>query len=84
MISSKEELIKYIEMDKKALGVKGKKPKIIGDDIWKFEIVLRKHEYYKNTNCNLLLRKVYGFLHMRLGYKLGFSIPCNVFLGVTN
>lgn len=81
MISSKEQLIKYLEMDKKALGIRAKKPKIIGDDIWKFEIVLRKHEYYKNTNSNILLRKVYGFLHMRLGYKLGFSIPCNVFGG---
>ena len=41
MIKNKKELYKYLEMDKKALGITKRFPKIFGDEIWKFEIILR-------------------------------------------
>ena len=51
MINSKENLLQYMAMDKYALGEKGKFPKP-WDEIWKFEIALRKHEYYVNCTHN--------------------------------
>ena len=80
MIENKQQLKTIMYMDKRALGMKKKHPSLIGDDIWKFEIVLRKHEYYLNKK-SFFMRKIYGFLHYRLGMKLGFEIPCNVFDG---
>ena len=49
MIRTKEDLKLYLQKDKEALGIKRKLPHIIGDEIWKFQIALRKHEYYKNS-----------------------------------
>lgn len=46
MINSREDLKRYMEMDKIALGIKRSHPKMIGDLNWKLEIVLRKYEYY--------------------------------------
>ena len=49
MINSKEDLKYYLEEDKKALGMKAKKPCRFGADIWKFQIALRHMEYYVNV-----------------------------------
>ena len=46
MIHTKSELNEYILADKKALRIKRKFPKIWGSEIWKFQICLRKLEYY--------------------------------------
>lgn len=81
MIRSKEDLLRYLEMDKKALGKEYNRPRLFGDEVWKFEITLRKHEYYLNTGRNRFLCKWYQFKHHILGIILGFSIPCNVFGG---
>ena len=56
MINSKADLNKYLEMDKKALQRKDNKPRLFGDDIWKYEIALRKHEYYVNTKPSIIKR----------------------------
>lgn len=80
MIQNKSDLKRYLAMDKKALGRETKRPSLT-DEIWKFQIVLRKHEYYTNCKKNFLMCKYYGFRHHMLGIKLGFSIPCNVFGG---
>lgn len=79
MIQNKADLKRFLMMDKIALGVTKKHPSLIGDEVWKFEIVLRKHEYYSNCKNKNLLRFFYGYLHHRYGIKLGFSIPCNTF-----
>lgn len=84
MINNKEDLRRYLEMDKFALGVKRKKPKLLGDEIWKFEIVLRKHEYYSNCGKGIFhncLKWYYEYRHHQLGVRLGLQIPCNVFAG---
>jgi serine O-acetyltransferase len=51
--------------------------------IWRFIVSLRKYEYYMNTNRRMLidrvLRKYFLYRYKKLGYKLGFSIPPNVF-----
>lgn len=83
MIDSKETLKQYLEQDKLALGRRGdSKPRLFGDEIWKFEILLRKVEYYINCKSGLLatiVRKYYKFRFHNLSVKLGFSIPPNVF-----
>lgn len=84
MIKSKKDLEEYMEMDRKALGIQGnKRPRIFLDYIYKFEVILRKHEYYHNV-CgkgfsHRLMEKYYSIRHQRLGAFLGFSIPINVF-----
>lgn len=50
MITNKNTLREYLEADKKALGMKIKIPPLFGKEVWKFEISLRMHEYYLNTN----------------------------------
>ena len=83
MINTKEELKYYLNEDKKALGYSHKKrPKFFGDEIWKFQIILRKLEYYSNTNQNFLtiiVKNFYKYKHHKQGIQLGFSIPINVF-----
>lgn len=82
MIKSKEDYRKYLIADKNALGVKRKFPIVIIDDIWRFQRLLRKIEYYTNTK-NKFIYKPYisllKFRYYRLGSILGFSIPINVF-----
>lgn len=83
MIDSKETLKRYLEQDKLALGRKqDKRPRFYGDEIWKFEILLRKVEYYINCKQGLFatpLRKYYKFRFHNLSMKLGFSVAPNVF-----
>ena len=67
-----------------ALGKNKKRPSCLPffDDVWKYEVLLRKNEYYKNCYKNLLLKPYVLFLEIRfrrLSRKLGFSIPLNVF-----
>lgn len=83
MIDSKESLKRYLEQDKLALGRnRDKRPRVYGDEIWKFEILLRKVEY--DINCRhgfsaLIVGKYHKFRFHRLSVKLGFTIPPNVF-----
>lgn len=82
MISSFREYKYYIEADRIALNMQYKKPKLFGDEIWKFQRLLRKLEYVKNCKKYLFWR-VIGFLLYRyfdwLSVRLGFTIPLNVF-----
>ena len=48
MIKTKINLKYFLECDRIALGEKAKKPSIFGDEIWKFQICMRKLNYYKN------------------------------------
>lgn len=83
MIDSKEALKQYLEQDKLALGRKqDKKPRLYGDEIWKFEILLRKVEYYINCGSGIfafVMTAYYKFRFHRISIKLGFTIPPNVF-----
>ena len=63
MIKNKDDLMYYLEQDRKALNIKRKNPKFFGDEIWKFEILLRKNEYFNNCHKNIF------FLPLKLYYK---------------
>lgn len=82
MIKSKKDYLYYLECDRVALKIRRKKPRIIGDDIWKFQRLMRKREYIENCKKNIFFRSYSIFLkylYIKKGIKLGFSIPINVF-----
>lgn len=87
MIKSKKDYRYYLERDRMALGKKYLKSRFVEDEIWRFEIMMRKAKYYKNCSNNIIgkiyLRCLqYRYYKMRL--KFVFSIPLNVFeLGVS-
>lgn len=82
MITSKKDYLMYLDADRIALNKKKKKPSIIGDEIWKFERLLRKVEYYHNCKnyfpWNFYLAYLEGRLHYYSIY-LGFSVGMNIF-----
>ncbi len=83
MIDSKETYLRYLQQDKIALNrANDKRPRLFGDETWRFQILLRKLEYY--TNCRhgivaAIIRKYYKFRFHNMSVKLGFIIPINVF-----
>ena len=83
MITSKKELHYYLSQDAIALRCKGKRPKLFGDHIWKFQRILRKTEYFSNMyrkkKYYIFLYYCYMVLFQKYSVKLGFSIPLNVF-----
>lgn len=82
MIENKADLKRYLEEDKKSLHIEKKRPAFIGDEIWKFQILLRRYEYYLNTKGGLLHFMAKQLYHLRFhnfSIKLGLSIPPNVF-----
>lgn len=83
MIKTKRDLNYYLAQDKRALGIKRKRPNLFGDEIWKFQRILRKYEYAVNQNEKSLWGKMkclmLRFKYHNLSLKLGFSIPINVF-----
>lgn len=82
MIQSKKDYLNYLEADKIALGKNYSTPKLVGDEIWRFERLMRKTEYYKNCRKSVF-GKIYRiwlqYRYYRFRLKLGFSIPINVF-----
>lgn len=83
MITNKSELKYFLKRDALALVGNRAKPKLVGDDVWKFQISLRKLEYYtykKSRNkLYVLLYLLKKLKYRRLSFKLGFSLPLNVF-----
>lgn len=79
MITDKDSLTFYLAADRFALGKTRKHPRLFSDEIWKFQILLRKCEFYKNTRNNHSLPALCArYRFHRLSVKLGFDIPMNV------
>ena len=86
MIKSKEDYKFYLKADEIALNINRKWPHILEsyflNDIWHFQRLLRKTEYYLNCKHSLLFKPYTLYLRFRtlsFGRKLGFEIPPNVF-----
>ena len=82
MITDKKSFKEYLESDRIALRKSYNKPKPFIDLIWKYEILLRKCEFYNNCKKGFfskILGKVLKIKFIKLGQRLGFSIPLNVF-----
>ncbi len=76
MINSKKELEYYLRCDKIALGKGAGRPSLFGDEVWKFQVCMRKLDYYGKKGG--LRRLYYRFKYHNLSVKLGFSVPCDV------
>lgn len=85
MIQNLSDLKYYLECDRISLGMKAKSPKLFGDEIWKYEILLRKSEYWNNCQpvaFGPILKAVRLYYKYRLkksAASLGFTIPLNTF-----
>jgi|LSQX01.3.fsa_nt_gb serine O-acetyltransferase len=82
MIRSREDYRFYLEADRVALKIEGTWRDLFANDIWRFQRLLRKLEYYLNCRQSLFWRPYTFYLtlkHIRLGRRLGFHIPPNVF-----
>lgn len=81
MIASKKDLNEYLLKDKCAIGIAGLRNYLF-DDIWQFQRLLRRAEYWSNCSKGFSGRIVASFYRHRMrcsARKLGFSIPLNVF-----
>lgn len=82
MINNKEDYLYYRKCDQIALRRKNSRPKMFSDEIYRFEILLRKFEYYTNCRKDIIGRLIKIIVHFkfkRLSLKLGFTIPINCF-----
>lgn len=82
MIESKKDLKEFMQADKDSLGITNlKRPRLFRDEIWKYEILLRKVEYYTNVKKSFLHKILllhYKYLFHKLGTKLSFYVRPNV------
>lgn len=83
MIDSKAKLREYIERDALANGRSTLKASFFGDEIWKFQLCMRKLEYHTNKKgsakkISLFSRLYYKHKFHKYSLKLSFSIPVNV------
>ncbi len=85
MISTKKDLKYFLYRDAIALRKSNqKRPHFFGDEVWKFQILLRKCEYhtsFKKIKKFFFAPKIFftKLKFKKLSLKLGFSIPLNVF-----
>lgn len=77
MINNKNDLIEYLNEDKRIMNTHRKRPSP-HQVCWKYLILLRKTEYYTNTGRKIL-RKWYNFRLNALSIKTGIYIPVNTF-----
>lgn len=76
MIKTKADLREYLESDKKQLGITRSFPRPFTDEIWKYEITLRKYEYWLQQTGVLatIMSIFYKLMHHRNSIKLGIGI----------
>jgi len=79
MINTRADLHAYQEADRIALGCRRSFSSLLFNDVWRYQRCLRRLEYRLNAKANPLILIVARFRHRRLGRRLGFSIPPNVF-----
>lgn len=80
MIKTKSEYKYYLLQDAKALGKKRKSPSFIGDDIWKFQRLMRLCEYSLSwKGVGKIISKILRYQYYKMSIKLNYSIPLNTF-----
>ena len=85
MIKTKEDLREYIAADMKALGCPKPRFLCFGKEVMKFEIAMRKLEYYEYIRktrgllCAALPYYFWRFVYHHLSVKCGFDICIGTF-----
>jgi len=81
-IQSREDYLRYLEADRRALNRSGSRPRLFGDEVWKFQRLLRTIEYYENCKRAWYYRPILVYLYAKFhlySVLLGFTIPPHVF-----
>lgn len=83
MIRSRKDYLAYLEADRVQLRRSGRRPHPY-DDVWTFQRLLRRVEYYTNTarkgrGIGWLLRKYWSWRLYRQSVRCGFEVPLNCF-----
>ena len=82
MIDSKGKLNEYLKYESEKYGRKNIRVPLIAikerDILWKYNTILRKTEYYTNTN-NTIMKIIYKIRHIRISNKYSIHIPINSF-----
>ncbi len=85
MITSKKQLSEFLIQDAKASKHDGIKPKVLGDEIWKFIFSFRELDYQLNRPDKNLLTKVqllyWKLVNHHYSVKLGFTISYKATIG---
>ena len=76
MIKTRSELKEYLQADKKALGIKHNHPRFMTDFEWRYEIALRKAEFYSPKKISFL-KYIYLLKLRHLQLKYQTFIPMN-------
>ena len=82
MIQSLKDYLYYLDADRLALGIRHRRPGRVDDEIWRFQIALRRYEYAVNCRRSPWFRLYRMWARARFhawSVRLGFSIPPNVF-----
>jgi serine O-acetyltransferase len=79
MIASHKEYREYLEADRISLNRSRSLRSRLLDDVWRYQRLMRKLEYVTNCKKSRLVRLLTAYRFRKLGAKLGFSIPINVF-----
>ena len=83
MIRSRQDLKRYLWQDQIALGKKEQShPSPFGDEVWRFQRLLRRTEYHVNcarTPLGRVLAALYRLRYHRFCVKMGFHLPLNIF-----
>ncbi|MCX8487137.1 MAG: serine acetyltransferase [Crocinitomicaceae bacterium] len=75
---NREQLHYYLEADRISLGCQTMRPRLIGDDIWKFERALRYYEFWlmqSNKIWSLMPRLFWRYRYYKLSIRLNFENP---------
>lgn len=81
IIRSLADLRFFMEADRLALGRTRSRPRIFGDDIWKYQRILRRYEHALNCQAGpqfWLVRSYWRYRYYRAGIRLNYEIPPNV------
>ena len=82
-IRSRDDYHRYLETDRRALEQTRKRPRLFGDDVWRFQRTLRAIEYHEACRQDAwYYRPLRTLLYLRLhlaSIRLGFTIPPHVF-----
>ncbi len=81
MIQSRKDYLYYLEADRLSLGITRKTPTFVGDEVWKFQRLLRRVEYYKNCRKDFFSKIYLFYLKWKfhnLSIQLGYHIEPNV------
>lgn len=77
-MKTRAELQYYLEADRLSLGVKRLRPRLLGDDIWKYQRALRHYEFWlarSSAFFYIVPRLYWHYRYYQLGIRLNFEIP---------